>query len=119
MKKRERLQQYIECYEDEMYATGAHEVSREKQDMPPMVDANEDIEEATFPDTTVPASTSEIPVQSTSPPITTSTTESILRTEDQLIANTETAEPGLFTRGERVIDQPQSSIALQLRFLLY
>ena len=49
MRKREKLQQqYIECYEDEMYGTGATEVSREEHDMPPLIDADEDMEEVTL-----------------------------------------------------------------------
>ena len=74
MRKRERLQQYIECYEDEMYGTGAHEASREEQDMPPLINADEDTEEVALTPTTVPASTStsELPIQSTALPTTTS-----------------------------------------------
>ena len=95
-----------------MYGTGAHEASREEQDMPPLIDAGEDMEEVTLPPTTVPASASELPIQSTALLTTSSTRESILRTEDQLIGDTETTEPGLFTRGERIIDQLSSSIAV-------
>ena len=73
-----------------MYGTGAHEASREEQDMPPLINADEDMEEVTLTPTTVPASTSELPIQSTALPATTSTTadtrESMIRTEDQLIA---------------------------------
>ena len=93
MRKRARLQQYIECYEDEMHGTEAYEASREEQDMPPLINADEDMEEVTLTPTTVPPSTSELPIQSTVLPTTTSTTadtrESIIRTEDQLIADTE------------------------------
>ena len=97
-----------------MYGTGTPEISREEQDMPPLIDADEDTEEVTLAPTTVPASISELPILSTALPTTTSTTadtrESIIRTEDQLIASTETTKPRLSTRGERVIDQHLSSI---------
>ena len=65
MRKRERLQQYIECYEDEMYGTGAPKACREEHDIPLLIDAGEDTEEVTLTPTTVPASTSELPIQST------------------------------------------------------
>ena len=84
--------------------------------MPPLIDTGEDTEEVTLTPTTVPASTSELPIQSTALPTTTSTTpdtrESIIRSEDQLTTDTETTEPRLSTSGERVIDQPPSPITV-------
>ena len=80
--------------------------------MPSLIDVDEDTEEVILTPTTVPASTSELPILSTALPTTTSTTAdtrgSIIRTEDQLIADTETTEPRPSTRGERVINQPLS-----------
>ena len=96
-----------------MYSTGAHEDSREEQEMPPLVDADEDMQEVTLTPTTVPASTAELPIQRTALSATTSTIadtrESMIRTGDQLITETEITEPRLSTREERATDQPLSS----------
>ena len=48
-----------------MYGIGAHEASREEQDMPPLINVDEDMEEVTLTPTTVSASTSELPIKST------------------------------------------------------
>ena len=96
-----------------MYGTGAHEDSREEQEIPPLVNADEDMQEVTLTPMTVPASTAELPIQRTALSATTSTTtdtrESMIRTGDQLITDKETTEPRLSTREERVTDQPPSS----------
>ena len=42
-----------------MYGTETPEVSRKEQDMPPLIDADEDMEEATLTPITVPPSTSD------------------------------------------------------------
>ena len=91
-----------------MYGTGAQEVSMEEQEMLPPINISKGIEEPTSEYRPVPTSISELPIQSTSLPLMTTTTsdsrEDIPRESPQPITTTETTESRhstLDTREER------------------